>query len=1707
VKDLDNRAFRGVPLYKTKPTMKKLLNTLSIVVCLMGSSLTGQTAKTTSGSSSEALQSDPLDSKANFINNQNYLSKSSLKDYKNYYGDSLKGFKEEEVKAELLSNHYYGQEFISVMNYRKRDFIDAKYKLGAYGAKPAPIAVPSSLGISSSKPIGGSNSINVAPCVNEDFEATAAGAYPNIGNAAIGWTVESTSSLGKTLGCGTPTAPGWVAGSPEFWIRNTPILGVPWIGNLGNSPLGGTRVAQLNDATPGFTVTRMSTTFPVTTANTLFQFAYAGSWNGSGHFCCAQPFFTINMFDCAGAPLGCSSISLTPPGANCQNGATGYSTTAGISWTNWQVKYIDLTPYVGTCVTMRIVNGDCNGGAHHGSLYFDAKCGGSVICGNCSPSQGTVAVIAGPVSFCAGSGVAQITAPTGYATYSWVAPPNAPVIPPSQATLATLNIQNPIPATVYTVNLMTPSGCLFVSTNTIVFTSVNIAGIASAPSCPGGASGTATVVGNGSGTGYNYSWINSTNSAIDTAAVITGLAPGIYSIVISGLGSAGCGSAVATVTIGTGPLGVQSIYKPFCGNLAYLSTIGGSNFQWYNGTIPIAAGLGGNSPSLTISPPTSGQIITLTYLSIYGCQDSVQFTMASIPPGFLSVTNKSWVCPGGNNGTALINLAPAAGSPPAQNSYQIQSMGTTPPYNTVSSPSSSSSFTFPLTGLSAGTYSVKSYDGSCYYSTTFSISPFVFDYTVSPVSPTLCPGNNMQASLTFTNPPYLGQYTYAWSPTTWLIGTTSNVSIINPTLAVGTQSTIVYTIVVTPSTINCPVTKSMTITAVNPPTPTITTIPALCNTGAFFQIQTTPSGGTFSTGFANSPISATAGFITPSNTNIAMGTNTFVYSININTCTASKTGTYQVSQFNTSALTSSVPPLCVTNPAFNLMNIVQNTAGGTWSGTGVTGNVFTPANLNTGNYQITYTRPSTPNPTVCASSTTLFVAVTKTITPVITSVPEFCSNASQFNMVVTPTGGGWLPNTGLSSTGLVTPANTTGTVLLATYTVNVGPCLNTNSTLLSISRFVPAALTGTVNNLCYNSTAFNLMSIVQNTTGSWSGSGVLNNLFYPTGLTTTVVAISYTTPSFPNAALCPDISTVAVSVLNPPTPQITQVGPYCNNGSPLQLTVNQNSGHWVTSSYVSSTGLFSPGLTSVGNNPIQYITGNSNCFRQDNKVVSIEAFVPATILSSIPDLCNTGAVVNLSPFTLSNQGTWSGSGITGTSFNPATTGSGNFTLVYQTASSPSGLCPDVASIAVNVFSLAAPSVKQAGPFCNKSLPVQLQVSPAGGLFGGASVGMVSNEGKFNPAAGIIGDNVVNYSITAGPCVAYAQTIIKVEKFVPAGFQKQAGPYCKNDAAINLSSLVENPGGKWLGGKGLLGDMFTPAFAELDATNSFTYMTHSLPTETLCPDSKVMQIEVRNNPVALAVTSTHTGCAPTEITFNIPDKTTGEGVWTYNDGSQPLKGTYVSHIFTKPGTYNVQLNYRDDIGCEAAPVKTGEIVIKEQPTADFSVPEEIYISEPQIQTTNLSTEFKANTYEWKVENVWKSAQASPALTFDKIGRYRVTLIATSYLGCKDEITKTIEVKNNYNIFIPNTFTPNFDGLNDLFIPVFTKEGIDTKFFEMEIFDRWGHSIFRTKDINKGWDGSVQNKGEPLKEDTYIYKIKYKDAEGNLTEKIGNVALVK
>jgi gliding motility-associated-like protein len=131
--------------------------------------------------------------------------------------------------------------------------------------------------------------------------------------------------------------------------------------------------------------------------------------------------------------------------------------------------------------------------------------------------------------------------------------------------------------------------------------------------------------------------------------------------------------------------------------------------------------------------------------------------------------------------------------------------------------------------------------------------------------------------------------------------------------------------------------------------------------------------------------------------------------------------------------------------------------------------------------------------------------------------------------------------------------------------------------------------------------------------------------------------------------------------------------------------------------------------------------------------------------------------------------------------------------------------------------------------------------------------------------------------------------------------------------------------------------------------------------------------------------------------------------------------------------------------------------------------------------------------------------NPNVIFSKIGRYEITLTSSTSNDCKDWMTKWVEVKNDFNVSIPNTFTPNYDGLNDIFIPVFTSYGFDQRSYQLEIFDRWGSLLFTTNDYKKGWDGIY--KGEVVKEDVYVYRIRFKTSDGTSFEKYGHVTLLR
>jgi len=248
--------------------------------------------------------------------------------------------------------------------------------------------------------------------------------------------------------------------------------------------------------------------------------------------------------------------------------------------------------------------------------------------------------------------------------------------------------------------------------------------------------------------------------------------------------------------------------------------------------------------------------------------------------------------------------------------------------------------------------------------------------------------------------------------------------------------------------------------------------------------------------------------------------------------------------------------------------------------------------------------------------------------------------------------------------------------------------------------------------------------------------------------------------------------------------------------------------------------------------------------------------------------------------------------------------------------------------------------------------------------------------------------------------------------------------------------------------------------------------------------------------------------PMKATFNTLNTNTGSGLWNFGDGSATQQGLSATHTYTSSGSYSVSFTYADSEGCSTSTVVNNAITVLDLPKANFDYyPSEITVAEPEVLFNNLSAVLGDNNYQWLVNGINQSNELNPKITFTQVAEYKVTLKATTIDGCKDELSKTLVVKNNFNLFIPNSFTPNSDGKNDVFIPIFSNFGVDTKQYDLEIFDRWGSSIFRSTDIYKGWDGTNKNSDEPIKEGLYIYKIKYKALDGIFYNTMGHLTLLK
>ncbi|MFT3883976.1 MAG: PKD domain-containing protein [Flavobacteriales bacterium] len=288
----------------------------------------------------------------------------------------------------------------------------------------------------------------------------------------------------------------------------------------------------------------------------------------------------------------------------------------------------------------------------------------------------------------------------------------------------------------------------------------------------------------------------------------------------------------------------------------------------------------------------------------------------------------------------------------------------------------------------------------------------------------------------------------------------------------------------------------------------------------------------------------------------------------------------------------------------------------------------------------------------------------------------------------------------------------------------------------------------------------------------------------------------------------------------------------------------------------------------------------------------------------------------------------------------------------------------------------------------------------------------------------------------------------------------------------------------------------------DASPSTTYTLPGHYTVTLtmrnalgCSASLVQTdaVVAHGLPVVTFFVEPDTGCAPLDVLFS---NTTDPGMiggcrWAFGDGSSSDE-CQVPHTYVDPGTYSVSLTVTSPAGCDGDTTLYHLVHVDLSPTAAFSFgPQPTDFYHPRITFHDRSSSDVAG-WQWTFEqgDPPTSNEQHPEVAFpnDTSGTYPVRLIVSNGFGCTDTLVQQVVIDGVLSAYVPNAFTPNGDGYNDLFMPI-VRDALPTG-YDLRIFDRWGLEVFHSAQPNTGWDGRVN--GQDPVTGVYAWKLRIRSA---------------
>lgn len=340
------------------------------------------------------------------------------------------------------------------------------------------------------------------------------------------------------------------------------------------------------------------------------------------------------------------------------------------------------------------------------------------------------------------------------------------------------------------------------------------------------------------------------------------------------------------------------------------------------------------------------------------------------------------------------------------------------------------------------------------------------------------------------------------------------------------------------------------------------------------------------------------------------------------------------------------------------LNLLSDPDGGTWTGTGVSGTTFNGGGgLAPGTYGLNYTFTDGNG---CTSSDSAYITI-NAVPTVVARDTAICSGVVlDLNLISDPDGGTW-SGTGVSGTTFNSVGLATGTYGLL-YTYTQGICSGSDSAYITINANPVVTARDTA--IC-SGVSFSLNLLSDPDGGTWSGTGVSGTTFSSVGLVPGVYGLLYT---YTNGSGCTGTDSAYITVNANPVVSARDTAICSGVSFSLNLLSDPDGGTWAGTG-VSGTTFNSSGLATGTYGLLYTYTNGSGCTGSDSAYVTIIA--NPTVTARDTSIC-AGVSLNLNLLSDPDGGTWTGTGVSGTTFNSAGLPAGKYGLLYTLSSGGCG---------------------------------------------------------------------------------------------------------------------------------------------------------------------------------------------------------------------------------------------------------------------------------------------------------------------------------------------------------------------------------------------------------------------------------------------------